>query len=90
MGNRLTTPFSKHTGEHIILNPGENRILCEIENFQLKAGTYSVEIYIGSRGRVLDYYDKGLKINVKDSFENEAPDYSQGHLVLNHKWKKIC
>lgn len=87
--NRLITPFSKHYHTCFKIEKGTNKIGCHIKDFPLKAGDYTAEIYIGNHEEVYDYYDKGLKLRVIDSFENEAPDYSQGYFYINQEWKKI-
>lgn len=86
LGNRLFTPFSAHFQQTFDLSSGENIIYCEIPNFPLKSGKYNCEIYIGDNSETHDYYDKGLKINVKDNFEQEKPDYSQGYFTINQNW----
>ncbi|MPS64191.1 MULTISPECIES: ABC transporter ATP-binding protein [Chryseobacterium] len=86
LGNRLFTPFSAHFQKNFDLETGENIIYCEIENFPLKSGKYTCEIYIGDRSQVFDYYDKGLQVNVKDNYTIEKPDYSQGYFIVNQNW----
>lgn len=86
LGNRLFTPFSAHFQKNFDLEIGENIIYCEIENFPLKSGKYTCEIYIGDRSQVFDYYDKGLQVNVKDNYTIEKPDYSQGYFIVNQNW----
>jgi len=86
LGNRLFTPFSGHFQQTFDLSSGENIIFCEIPSFPLKSGKYNCEIYIGDNSETHDYYDKGLKINVKDNFEQEKPDYSQGYFTINQTW----
>ncbi|MEG1589385.1 ABC transporter ATP-binding protein [Chryseobacterium sp.] len=86
LGNRLFTPFSAHFQKAFDLSKGENIISCEISNFPLKSGKYNCEIYIGDNTETLDYYDKGLSINIKDNFELEKPDYSQGYFAINQTW----
>lgn len=86
MGNRLFTPFSAHFQKMFDLSIGENMIYCTIDNFPLKSGKYTCEIYIGDNTETLDYYDKGLKVNVKDNFTLEKPDYSQGYFIINQNW----
>ncbi|WP_426275575.1 ABC transporter ATP-binding protein [Chryseobacterium sp. S-02] len=86
LGNRLFTPFSAHFQKNFDLETGENIIYCEIENFPLKSGKYTCEIYIGGRSQVFDYYDKGLQVNVKDNYTIEKPDYSQGYFIVNQNW----
>ena len=86
--NRLMTPFSQHQDRSFQLNPGENRIICTINNFPLKAGDYIVEIFLGNNQETFDYYDKGLKMRVIDFYRNESPDYSQGYFIVNQNWKK--
>ncbi len=86
LGNRLFTPFSAHFQKNFDLETGENIIYCEIENFPLKSGKYTCEIYVGDRSQVFDYYDKGLQVNVKDNYTIEKPDYSQGYFIVNQNW----
>lgn len=86
LGNRLFTPFSAHFQKTFGLSKGENIISCEISNFPLKSGKYNCEIYIGDNTETHDYYDKGLKVNIKDNFELEKPDYSQGYFAINQTW----
>jgi len=86
LGNRLFTPFSAHFQKTFDLSRGENIIFCEIPSFPLKSGKYNCEIYIGDNSETHDYYDKGLKINIKDNFELEKPDYSQGYFTINQTW----
>ncbi|UOE41380.1 ABC transporter ATP-binding protein [Chryseobacterium suipulveris] len=84
--NRLITPFSKHQGVSFQIKPGENIIKCTIEKFPLKAGDYIVEVFVGTNLERFDYYDKGLKLRIIDSYKNEALDYSQGYFLINQKW----
>jgi len=86
LGNRLFTPFSAHFQQSFDLSAGENIICCEIMKFPLKSGKYNCEIYIGDNSQTHDYYDKGLTVNVKDNFELEKPDYSQGYFTINQQW----
>lgn len=86
LGNRLFTPFSAHFQQSFDLSTGENIICCEIMKFPLKSGKYNCEIYIGDNSQTHDYYDKGLTVNVKDNFELEKPDYSQGYFTINQQW----
>ena len=86
LNNRLFTPFSHHFNRSFNLEAGNNIIKCEIEDLPLKSGTYSGEIYVGDKEGVLDYYDKGLKIIVKDNFLIEKPDYSQGYFITKQNW----
>ena len=88
--NRIMTPFSLHIDKKYKINIGENRIICGIPDFPLKPGTYSIEIYVGSKDKDYDYYDKGLRLTIEaiDKTKiNFIPDSSQGHLILNQIWK---
>ncbi len=88
--NRIATPFSLHIEKKYEIKIGENKIICEIPNFPIKPGVYSIEIYIGSKDKDYDYYDKGLKF-VIEAIDTQKikfiPDTSQGHLILNQIWK---
>ena len=86
--NRLITPYSLHCNQSFNLKEGTNRVFCEIDDFPLKSGDYDVEIYIGAKGEMFDYYDKGLKISVNDNALIERPDHTQGYFVVNQKWTK--
>ena len=88
--NRIATPFSLHIGKKYEIKTGENKIICEIPNFPLKPGTYTIEVYIGSKEKDYDYYSKGLKFLIEAiDVQNIKfiPDSSQGHLILNQIWK---
>lgn len=88
-GNRLITPFSKHVNKNFNISKGTNLITCMIERFPLKPGSFSVEIYIGCDGEILDYYDKGLNIDVEvigNTDILQVPDSSQGNFIINQIW----
>jgi lipopolysaccharide transport system ATP-binding protein len=88
--NRIATPFSLHTEKKYEIQTGENKIICEMPNFPLKPGMYSIEVYIGSKEKDYDYYDKGLKFLIEAIDPQNIkfiPDSSQGHLILNQIWK---
>ena len=55
----------EHRLEKYEIKIGENKIICEIPNFPIKPGVYSIEIYIGSKDKDYDYYDKGLKFVIE-------------------------
>ncbi|MDN3606605.1 ABC transporter ATP-binding protein [Kaistella yonginensis] len=86
MGTRIFTPFSDHFKKSFNLTRGINTIFCEIDDFPLKAGRYSCEIYVGNQSEVFDYYDKGLNIHIKDNYTLEKPDYSQGYFIVKQNW----
>ena len=88
-GNRLITPFSKHTNNSFHIKKGLNRIVCEIEKFPLKPSTYNLEVYVGTENEVYDYYDKGLSMDVEIIGNNNLlniPDNTQGSFIINQKW----
>jgi lipopolysaccharide transport system ATP-binding protein len=89
LGNRLITPFSLHENKKYNLNIGENIIKCELPMFMLKPGQYFAEIHIGAKDEILDYYDKGILIeidNVEGGKISFIPTKSQGYLIVNQIW----
>ena len=64
-GVRILTPFSLHFNKMFTLKEGANTISCSIPKFPLKIGIYQIEIYIGTSTEVIDYYDKGLTIEIE-------------------------
>ncbi|MEZ7820878.1 MAG: Wzt carbohydrate-binding domain-containing protein, partial [Patescibacteria group bacterium] len=88
-GNRLITPFSKHTNNSFHIKKGLNRIVCEIEKFPLKPSTYNLEVYVGTEKEIYDYYDKGLSMDVEIIGNKDLlyiPDNTQGSFIINQKW----
>jgi lipopolysaccharide transport system ATP-binding protein len=89
-GNRLITPFSKHTNKSYSIKKGINKIICEILSFPLKPATYFLEIYVGTETEIYDYYDKGLTIDIEMIGNNNLTyvlDNTQGNYIINQIWK---
>lgn len=89
MGVRIATPFSHHFNESFLLKKGENIITCSIPKFPLRLGIYRLEVYIGTAEKVIDYYDKGLTIEIEvfdDKFIkiNQGSEY--GSIIFEQKW----
>jgi acetyltransferase-like isoleucine patch superfamily enzyme len=67
------------------LKEGANTISCSIPKFPLKTGIYQIEIYIGTSTEVIDYYDKGLTIEIETFDSNYikiTPEQSQGSIII--------
>lgn len=89
LGIRLFTPFSLHFNKSYTLQEGQNIIKCTVPKFPLKIGVYPIEIYIGTSEKVIDYYDKGLTIEIEafdSNFIKITPDNSQGSIILEQNW----
>ena len=89
-GNRLITPFSKHTNKSYSIKKGINKIICEIISFPLKPATYFLEIHVGTETEIYDYYDKGLTIDIEMIGNNNLTyvlDNTQGNYIINQIWK---
>jgi lipopolysaccharide transport system ATP-binding protein len=89
-GSRIMTPFSKYSDKFYDLIIGNNNIICEIPFFSLKPGIYNVEIYIGRGNDTLDYYDKGIVLNIESvekGIINYLPTATQGYFIINQIWR---
>ena len=87
-GNRLSTPFSKYDNEFINLEMGNNKVICEIENFNLIAGTYYLHLYVGDGIQRFDYISEGISMEVVPGPFHDIfmPDETHGYLLSKQKW----
>ena len=87
LGNRLFTPYSQHYKKTYSLKKGYNNIFCKIDNFPLKQGIYVCELYLAQESSTLDYYDKGLSIEIYPSSKIDINlDPSQGAFFIEQNW----
>lgn len=86
-GNRLITPFSEHYKKYYSLVAGENIIRCRIDKFPLKPGIYTCELYLAKDSVILDYYDRGLIVEIEPPSRLQIQlDPSQGVLFVEQEW----
>ncbi|MCX6171911.1 MAG: ABC transporter ATP-binding protein [Flavobacterium sp.] len=89
LGNRIITPVSSKNDKLINLEIGQNIVKCEMPSILLKPGTYFAEISIGTKDIILDYYDKGIVIEIELAKKNlikQLPSISQGYIIVNQNW----
>lgn len=89
-GYRLITPFTRNNDTTIILNPGLNSVVCEIESLMLKPGVYNLHLFVGSEYEAIDYIDNGVSFEVApyNYYSSFMPDDSQGCIIVDQKWYK--
>lgn len=90
LGGRIITPFSYHMNKTYHIKEGINKIYCELPNFALKPAKYICEIYVGTKDYPIDYYDKGLILDINEYNKTKTPimpDSTQGSLIIDQNWK---
>jgi lipopolysaccharide transport system ATP-binding protein len=92
LGVRVVTPFSLHYNMSFTLKEGKNIVQCIIPKFPLRLGIYQVEISIGTANKVIDYYDKGLTLEIEafdENFVKISQEASYGNIILEQKWNTL-
>ena len=90
IGNRVITPFSLHLDKKYTIEKGENTIICEIPFLPLKPNIYTLQVYIGNKFNVYDYYDKNYQFVIDTAlieYNKLIPDSSQGNIIIEQLWK---
>jgi lipopolysaccharide transport system ATP-binding protein len=89
LGNRVVTPFSMHLDKKYNIKKGENIIFCEIPFLPIKPNIYTIQVYIGTKYKVYDYYDKNFQFIIETSlkeYNHIIPDSSQGNIIIEQIW----
>jgi lipopolysaccharide transport system ATP-binding protein len=89
LGIRLITLHSRFTGQKFDLQPGQNRLVCVVEDFYLRPGAYLLDVSLGSKYDTLDYLETPLEFEVPEySFYPTAvkPEGSQGEMMATYRW----
>ncbi|HEY4109822.1 ABC transporter ATP-binding protein [Puia sp.] len=89
LGIRLITLHSRFTAQQFVLKPGTNWLVCTVENFFLRPGTYTLDVSLGSKFDTLDYLDEPLEFEVPEYSlypTSVKPEGSQGYLMASHRW----
>ncbi|MBJ6141840.1 polysaccharide ABC transporter ATP-binding protein [Hymenobacter sp. BT559] len=86
---RVFTLYSKFKSKSYNLVKGVNKIYCETSSLPLFPGLYNLEVFIGSDYETLDYYDKGLQIEVEHNFNISYMhvDSTHGDVLVEQNWK---
>ncbi len=89
LGLRLATFHSRFTNQQFDLQPGNNLLTCQIENFFLKQESYSMNIFLGNKFEVIDFLEEPVEFEIAeyDFYPSGiVPDGSQGNLLAPHHW----
>jgi lipopolysaccharide transport system ATP-binding protein len=88
---RILTLMSKFSSESFTINKGINVFTCEVDNFNLKPGEYTTDIYIGTTNATLLHFQQPILFQI-DFFKfyetGNFPDESQGDVLVKQKWFK--
>ena len=89
LGNRLITFHCRFIARQFDLLKGTNEFICSANNFLLKPGFYSMNVFLGNKYETLDYLDEPVYFELKD-YEfypsGYIPDNTQGSLMADHTW----
>jgi hypothetical protein len=89
IGTRIITFHSRFMAIQFNLERGLNEFVCTADNFFLKPGFYSMNIFLGNKYETLDYIENPLAFEIEEyPFypANLIPDNTQGSLMANHQW----
>jgi lipopolysaccharide transport system ATP-binding protein len=85
---RITTLLSKSYNKEFNLKKGLNYVICEINNFSLKTGNYSIDIMIENDN--FSYHEMGyaeFKIENSNFYPSGfIPQDEHGFIVVNQNW----
>jgi len=91
IGNKIINPYSRFVDKKFDLQVGKNNIECQIDRLPLKPELYNMVLFIGHELGTIEYYDKGLSIEVFASSHLGAyqiPTQTQGYILIEEQWSK--
>jgi len=89
LGARIVTFHSRFIDQQFDLDKGSSEFICSVNDFMLKPGLYTMNIFLGNRYETLDYLDDPVNFELKGSAfypSGIIPDNSQGALMAAHTW----